>query len=240
MDDAVAKPPRKGLPFYRLYLLSGTKSPPTDRRGEHLLRLQRAGARTCASLLEMLYVPVGRSGGQDECYLLYENYDEFKAAAEFAPTLDEAPLETASSAVGAEASFRAGVALFLRIMGEGAIVDRGRVDECEHHLAEATQSTQLSPLRRWAAGILAGRLVSEYRYDYVGARSYCRQAERAAEIGSIEQMTSQWWQADVFIQEGKTDDAMAVYRSILAAQEGRGSSQIVRRSRAILEQRHKP
>jgi hypothetical protein len=116
-------------------------------------------------------------------------------------------------------------------------VDRELVDECEHHLAQATQSAELSPLRRWAAGILAGRLVSEFRYDYPTARSYYRQAERAARSGSVERMTARWWQADGLAREGMTRESRVAYETIVAEYgKNWGDSHIVRRTRAILDQ----
>ena len=233
-----AKPTLPQRPFYQLYLLSGSGSDVADHRGDSALQLENAGTRACSHLLDMLYPPLGRSGRSDECYLLYENRAEFEAAVKLAPWLDTPPLDSAPPTIGADASFRTGVGLLLKILEQGALVDHGQVDECELHLAAATQSRQLPPLRRWAAGILAGRLVAEYRYDYSTARSYYRQAERAAAPNSLEQMTARWWHADALAQEDKTRDATNAYRAILKTYGAKWkNSHIVRRARAILDKR---
>ena len=260
----VPKPDRRAMPFYQLYLLqaasdqpaAGATSAPTARasevpgaeadaatgghRGEYVLELRRASAAACAALLEMLYVPAGRSGSLSECYLLYENFAEFEGAVGFAPNLDLTIPEDASAAVGAKTAFEAGAAGFLRILELGAVVDQPFIAGCERNLAEAAQSAELSPQLRWAAGILAGRLVSDYRYDYAAARSYYRQAERAAAPKSLENMTSRWWLADTFLQEGKAGDADDLYKSLLADYEPKWKdSHIVRRCRAATDHRRK-
>jgi hypothetical protein len=233
----VAGGPRGGQRlFYRLYFRSGpAASQPADTRGERVVDLRRAEAWACASLLEMLYVPMGRSGSHNECYLIYESPTEFEAAAAFAPQLDVGRPGDSATALGPEASFNKGVGLLLYIVGQGAIVDRGLVDECEHRLAAAAQSGQLAAPIRWAAGILAGRLVSEYRYDYATARNYYRQGEQAASAQSVEQMIARWWHADALSLVGNTAGARSCYEAIVktygAAQE---RSHVVQRAKAIL------
>ncbi len=233
---AAPKPRTAHRSFYQLYLLSGARKAPSEERGEYAVRLEHARARPCSGLLEMAYVPVGRSGSEDECYLLYENRAEFEAAVALVKSFDVAPLDAAPASVGAEASFRSGTGLFLRILEQGALADRDLVDACEHRLAAATQTRQLPPLHRWAAGVLAGRLVAEYRYDYAAARSYYSQAERAAAPASIEHMTTRWWYADAFMKEGGAQEAVKVYKEILDTYGGKWKdAQIVRRTKAILD-----
>jgi len=233
----VAIPPvPKTRPYYQLYLLSDKPSP-GPQRGEAHVRLNRATAQPCARLLEMLYVPLGRSGSSQECYLIYEQREEFEAARTLAPLLDLKPDARATSTVGPEAAFKAGIAAMLWIIDQGAIVDRAVIDRCEHHLAEASQAAHLSRRKRWAAAVLGGRLLSDYRYNYGGARRDFNQALRLSKEGSIEAMTAQWWRADTFVQEGKTAQADAAYRTILRnnADQWPGS-QIIARSKAILKQ----
>ena len=95
------------------------------------------------------------------------------------------------------------------------VFDAEQVTACERHLASATQSQELPAPLRWTAGILAGRLIASYRYDYAGARSYYRQAQRAAEPGSLEEMTARWWYADALTREGENSSARAAYDAIL-------------------------
>jgi hypothetical protein len=183
----------------------------------------------------MLYVPVGRSGSEHETYLLYEDRAEYQAASNLAPALDVAPLKEATSTVGPEAAFRAGIGLLLHILDSGATVPPAIVDACERRFAEAAQAASLPVVMRWASAILAGRVVSEYRYDYAGARSYYQQAERVAAKDAIALRTTRWWMADAFVQEGKRKEAAAIYEEILDSSET-FDSQIARRSKAILAQ----
>jgi hypothetical protein len=263
---ATARPPKatsSALPFYQLYLLQSESPPPPSggeqapleekvdasgvateaaggHRGEYVLELRHAGASACATVLEMLYVPAGRSGSAAECYLLYEDYAEFAAAAGFVANLDVPALADVTAGVGARAAFDSGVAKYLRIIDAGAIVDPALVDGAERGLAEAAQSSGLTAHVRWAAAILAGRLVSDYRYDYSAARSYYRQAERVAGTNSLENMTARWWQADAFLQEGRTGDADEIYKGLLAEYEQQWKdAHIVHRCRAALQPRRK-
>ncbi len=229
----------KVLPFHSLYLTSGAASEEVQP-GEQRIALARAPARECAALLEMLSVPMGRSGSERECYLIYEEVDEFEAAKTLASLLDETPTAKGGSTVGAEAAFKAGVAELLWLVGQGAMADAETVDSCERHLAEAVQSEGLSTTHRWAAGLLAGRLASEYRYDYALARSYYRQAASVAAPGGLESMTVQWWVADSLVQDGKPAEARGIYEAIVRTYGGKwDKSHIVRRSTARLEQRPK-
>lgn len=227
------------LPFHHLYLTSGVE-PKEAQAGEHRLALRQAPARECATVLEMLYVPMGRSGSESECYLIYENLDEFEAAKAVAPLLDEAPIAAAAAVVGPEAAFKAGVAELLWILGQGAQPDAKAVEACERHLVESLQSSQLLPTWRWAAGLLAGRVASEYRYDYGSARNYYQQAAAVTAPDGLESMTARWWTADSLAQEGQTPEARDAYRAIVSTYgEKWGRSHIVRRSKARSEQRPK-
>ncbi|MCZ6681679.1 MAG: hypothetical protein O7B26_00740 [Planctomycetota bacterium] len=223
-------------PFQQLYLLSGSAAGQTGR-GDQSVSLTLVSARACAGVLESLYVPTGRLGAQDESYLIFEEEESFRGAGAFAPTLDVKPLESASPPEGPDASFVSGIGLYYGVYANGAVVDRTLVDVCERHLAVAAQSEQVSARKRWAAAVLAGRLVAEYRYDDGAARSYYRQAERVSEDGSIEQMTARWWVADALVRQGDQDAAARVYQTIVEAYADRPESEIVRRAKAWLEQR---
>lgn len=219
--------------FYHVYLVSGGTKPVDDP--EHRLQLNHAGARTCARMLEMLYVPVGRSGGATESYLLFENRDEFDAAWRMAPALDVPPLREAPATVGPEEAFRAGLGLLHHLLDSGAVVSTGLIEAGERRLVEGAQSESLPAVLRWASAILAGRIASEYRYDYATARSYYQQAQRLAGNDAIGVRTAQWWTADALAQEGQRKEAAAIYEEILESTDII-DSQIIRRSRAILAQ----
>jgi hypothetical protein len=229
---------RADLPFYQLYLAGGDQAR-EEQPGERRLNLRNANPRACASLIEMLYVPMGRSGSADECYLIYESPAEFEAAIALVPTLDLPALNALTATVGAGAAFKTGVSQMLFILAQGAVVDSKLIDDCERHLVEALQSTQLSAPDRWVAGIMAGRLASEFKYDYPSAKSYLQQAQQASAAGSMEQMTALWWSADSLVQEGKAAEARDVYQRIVRDYSEWKSSQIVRRSQARLDDRRK-
>ncbi len=240
-QPAGQRPSRSDRLFYNLYLLSAqAEDTPTDR-DTSFIKLHNAGARTCASLLEMLYVPLGRSGSVDECYLIYERPDELAAARDFAPKLDIRPADKNAPVAGPEAPLANGVACFLHILDCGAVVDRAVIALCRRNLAEAAQSSRIAARERWAAAILAARLASEYEYDYAAARSYCDQARRFAEAQSIERMIADWWRADTFMQEGKTPDAVEAYEELIDAHiDRRAGSSIITRSEAILKKLERP
>jgi len=222
--------------FHNLYLVSARSNDAHADRDETQIKLHDAGARTCASLLEMLYVPLGRSGSSDECYLIYERPDELAAARDFASKLDIRPAEQNAPVAGPEAPLVNGVACFGHILESGALVDRAVIELCRRNLAEAAQSSQLTALQRWAAAIFAARLASEYEYDYVAARNFCNQARRYTDADSIERMTADWWRADTFVQEGKTPDAIEAYEELIDAHlHRRSDSNIIARSEAILK-----
>jgi hypothetical protein len=236
---AVDATPNAAMPFYHLYLVSGVE-PKEAQPGEYRVALRYAPARACAAALEILHVPMGRSGSENESYLIYEDVDQFQAAKEMAVLLDEPPAEPAASTVGAEGAFKAGIAELLRILDQGVQVDAKTIDACERHLAEALQSSELSTAKRWAAGLLAGRLVSEYKYDYVLARSYYRQAGGLVAPAALESLALWWWTADAFAQEGKSSDARAIYQAIVKTYGERwDKSQVVRRAKSRSEQKSK-
>jgi len=226
-------------PYYQLYFISDGNTGEEDR-GTESITLNRANARLCASLVEMLYIPLGRSGSHSECYLLFEEIDEFRAVMAIAPTFDRTPLETAPKTIGAKAAFQAGIGMFLGIIKQGVAVEPSSVASCERLFVEALQSNQLTAGERWSAGILAGRVVSEYRYDYATAASYYRQALQHAAPGSLEEMSGRWWRADAFTQQGLEKEAGSEYRTIVRTFEDKWPhSHIVNRARSILRKAKK-
>ncbi len=228
--------PAHRSPFYQLYLFSDDHTADANRGDYHLV-LKHVSARSCARLLEALYVPAGRLGSDAESYLLYEDTDEFDAARAFAPTADVAPRTSADTAVGPEASFRAGIATYYGVLSQGALVTPVLVETCERYLATAAQAEHLDPRTRWAAAILAGKMASEYRFDYDAARSDYKQAERYSNEGSIEQMTARWWLADILIQQGSRPDARPLLEAIIVDGAKWEQSQIVRRAKVRLSKK---
>lgn len=221
--------------FYRLYLLGESEREPTAR-GECHYRLNHANARACAAMLGMLYVPIGCSGSEAERYLIYEQREEFEAACRGIEMLDVTPAASVATADETRGPLRSGIALFLHLINEGAIVDRSLIEPCERRLAEAAHLPETPTIERWAAAIFAGRLLSDFRYDYAGARSYFTQARRYVKAGSVEALTADWWRADTFAQEGKAREARAAYERLVENYSTRwAQSQGVVRSAAKLK-----
>lgn len=210
--DQLVTARKDARPFYQLYLVSETDGKPVER-GEHVQRLKRVGARTCAMALESLCVPLGRSSNATECYLIYEDRNEFDAALALAPLLDISVNTTAASSASAD-PFSNGVGAYYAVIEKGPIVERTLIEAADKRLAEAVQSSQLSNIQRWTASILAARLMMDYRYDYPAARSYCMQAERLCTTGTLEMFTSWYWRAEALNQEGNTAEAAGLRRRI--------------------------
>lgn len=188
----------------------------------------------------MLYVPVGRPGSLTETYLIFENRAEFDAAASFAPKLDVLPSASPGEASAGQAGRSAGLSMFMEILESGVVVEDSLVLACERKLASLCEGGGLSPVDRWAAGILAGRLAASYRYDHVAAKAHYELAEKAVPQGSIEAMTCQWWKADALVEQGKPAEASVVLDGIISSfGEKYRDAHIVRRAKDTLEQQRK-
>ena len=227
-------------PFYQLYLTSSEKAP-GEPRGEHRIQLHTAPARACAAVLEMLTIPLGRSGNDEECYLLFEDRGEFDIAVDIAAMLDVPAVQKPTTAQNPEGAFNIGLGQFYAVLQRGVVVDRALIDATEKRLAEALLSSELDSPKRWAAGVLACRLMSEYRYDYAAARGYASQAEQLAAPDSFEQLVAIYWRADTWVQEGKPSNAAPLYQKIVETYGPRVmNSQIVRQAKAgVKEKRRK-
>lgn len=207
--DELIRSKQEQRPFYQLYLLSRSESAGAER-GEKRVALKFAKARPCATLLEMLCVPLGRSGNLDECYLLYEDRNEFDFAAELIGLIDCPAVDAAPALATPDQSYAAGIGLMLTIAERGAVVEQALIESAEKRLAEALLSTTLSADRRWAAGVMASRLCCEYKYDYAAAIGYASQAQNLARDQSIQRFTAMYWRADALSHGGRAGEAAAI------------------------------
>lgn len=205
-------PRRQVRSYYQLYLISPGADP--EEHADQALHLRSAKARPCAVLLEMLCVPLGRSGNPAKCYLLYEEQTELDDALHLGPLLDVAPATAPRSTSGPGDSFELGVALMLAIVEQAAVVDSALVNAAAKSLTQALQAETLDAERRWVAGVLASRLMSEYKYDQGSARLLAQEAEAVASPGSREQFTAMYWRADALNQAGKSAEATVLYQEI--------------------------
>ena len=199
-------------PYYQLYLVSSGAA--QEERPDQVLELRFAKARPCAVLLEMLCVPLGRSGNPEQCYLLYEDRNEFQEAQRLAPMLDVRALRSPAASAGPEEAFAVGVGMMMTVTEQAAVVDNSLVNAAIKRLTEALQAESLDIDRRWAAGVLASRLMCEYKYDHGGARLLAQDAEAVAPASSLQQFTAMYWRADALVQDGKTAEAAALYQEI--------------------------
>lgn len=221
-------------PFYHLYLVTSESSAGTERNEARVV-FQKATPRLCGALLEMLYVPMGRSGSGNETYLIYEQREEFASAHEAAPRLDVA----ASVGEGAGA-WEQGVAGLQMLVSQGAVVDKGVIARAESSFASVVRGGAATTDQRWAAAIFAGKIAADYRYAYSDARAFFEEAMRLAKPESIEAMTAEWWRADTFMQESALSDANEAYDEILNNYTAAWpKSHIVARSHAILRKNEK-
>jgi hypothetical protein len=145
---------------------------------------------------------------------MYEQREEFEAAAALAHELDAAPIMHPRKAVGGEASFQAGLAMYYGILEATMSAPPALVEAAENALSEAVQTESLQAKKRWVAGILAGKLAGEYRYDDAAAARYFSQAGRATEPNTLEAMSALWWRARLLVQQHRNEEADGLLRAI--------------------------
>lgn len=238
-DSAEAPTAVPNRAYYQFYLISGPGGEP-ELRGEQQIVLKLVSARTCATVLEVLCVPLGRSGSEHECYLLYEDHAEFDAATRLAPALDVAPLVKPGSGTEGMEAFESALGLFYGLIDAGPPVNRALVGTAERQFAEAARTESLDAERRWAAAILSARLASEYRYDYTAAAAACAGALKLAGKHSLEALVALYWEADACSLAGKKAEAQRMYEEILAIAGTRTArSELTRRAREALSKTQK-
>lgn len=221
--------------FQYLYLVAEGSEISESARREARVTLRNIDPRSCGTLLEMLYVPMGKSGSRRETYLMFEQPDEFERAMAFAPMLDVSSTDESSGGV-----WQKGVACLLALIESGPAPDKGLIGRCELNLAEIVQAESAGQMKRWAAAIFAGRVATDFRYEYGAARDYYAQAARFAEAGSIEALTAEWWIADSYTQQAATRSANEAYEDILDGYTHLyPKSQIIQRSSAVLRKNRK-
>jgi len=182
-----------------------------------------------ASILEVLYPPMGRSGSDVESYLIYEQREEFDAARGMVSALDVPAGES-----GERGAFETGVGMYYSILGQDASVDRALVKSCQARLDEARQAAGADRTRRWAAAILKGRLATEYTYDYREAVAAFDDAAQIGSPGTLEEMVARWWAADALRMEGGKAKARQHLEEIVRSGGKWPQSQIFRRAKAAL------
>jgi hypothetical protein len=245
-DESESAPPARDLmrsrqesrPYYQLYMVSSGAA--REEHPDETLNLRFAKARPCAVLLEMLCVPLGRSGNPEQCYLLYEDRNEFHEAQRLAPMLDVRAVSSPAAPANPEEAFALGVGMMMTVVEQAAVVDNSLVNAAVKRLTEALQAESLDVDRRWAAGVLASRLMCEYKYDHGGARLLAQEAEAIAPALSLQQFTAMYWRADALMQDGKTAEAAALYQDINKRYGPKvTSSQLIKQPKAAAKYKRK-
>ncbi len=217
--------------FHQLYLVSEAaplKSSDTVRR----VRVQHAAARIVARIVEQVYLPVGSGGSEHQFYLIFQDRDEWTAAAELVPLVD---VDEADMEADPLAPYCMGLSHLRDVLGAGAAPPDQLVERCGTLLTEAARSPNLDAGRRFAAAILAGRVASDHRYDYVAARSLYDEAARHSETGTVQRLAALWWKAESYDLEGNPSAARAEWDRIVQEYGHRTYSQAVQRARTGLE-----
>lgn len=222
-----AAPVPSSRAFYQLYFVSGATQS-SESRGEFQVHVKDGSARAAGTLIEWLYPPIGRSGSRDDCYLLYENSNEFQAASQFSKLLSD-------GSTGLASELSSPVTMSYQLIDGGPVADHDVIDKCVKAWSDVP-SDKLPENQKWAAAIITGKLLADYQYDYAKARNFFTQAAQFVPDGSLEKKTALWWTAEAFSHEGNRPAAIAEYEKILSIYgEKEENTQIVKRAEAAID-----
>lgn len=223
-------------PCYQRVLLLSEPLPADDPAGLRCVRLARANARDVGRLLSWMYSPCGPAGSRTRYCLVYPSAREADAAARLAAELDVAPAgsdDGRAVKAGLEA-WALGVGL---LYGGGGLedLDPPRIRRVEASLAKVLTDQEIPAIRRWAAGMLCGRVVAGYGRDYAAAERYFAAAEEQAVAGSLEQAAAWLARAGNHIQNGESRAAREILARIIEGERFRDTEVFDRAGRALRE-----
>ncbi|HOB75931.1 MAG TPA: hypothetical protein PKG54_15560 [Phycisphaerae bacterium] len=225
------------LCYYQVVLLSGEAraDAPTGLR---CVPLARAQAEAVGRTLALLYPPSGPAGTTTRFCLVYPSAAEAEAAARMALELDVAPASGAESRPAATQPAQAwslGVGL-LQATSASAGTARQWLRRAEAALSEALADHNAHPIRRWAAAMLAARIVEDHLDDLAAAERYLLAAEAQASPGSLEQMAAVFARATNQIQQGRPQAARPLLRQVLTGFNPHRNTELYERAdRALRE-----
>lgn len=219
-DPTIATAEPSGDAYYQLYISDGASQRPGTANARRAI-LKNLPPRIAAQVVAQLYVPIGMGGGDDEPYLIFQDADEFRAAADAVPLVD-----------GGGATFGKAMAMLADLLKSGSSPARDRVSECQAAFAETAAGAATSQRERWAAAMLAGRLASDQLYDYAGANAFFDQASELSAPGSVERLSSRWARAENLEMSGDRNAAHQEYQKIASEFAGHARSQAVQRAKA--------
>jgi hypothetical protein len=228
--EATAEPDE----LYRLELLSETAVAQTTGNISRL-QVHHARASHLAEVLEMLLPGLGRGGTEQRYYLLYESKTVWSLAAHFAALLDAEPVDpgTVTAASTPEATFAAGVGLIL----SSRRLSTEQVRRAETLLVAVAQAESAERSMRWASAMLAGRLLSEARFerfDFDGATEHFLIAQSYSQPTSFPQMVAVLARADMHQQIGQAGEAQKLRVRVMNEYANHADTNVYRRIRKEL------
>jgi hypothetical protein len=200
--------------FYRLELInepSSAEAPPRVAR----LWFQSAPAGSAAKLIELLYVPIGTGGSEIQHYLVYQSSVMWTAAADIANAFDVRPADQipARVSVNVNDTFRKAVAVAQIAMAPGKL-NKPALDNAVELFNHVAVDESASPKLRWAAAVLAGRLLADFAFDPDAAAEYFYLAQGHAPDASVERMTALYYRAEIMRQTNRPQDAQPILDEI--------------------------
>jgi len=225
--------------LFRLELLS---APGELRRESNVSRLKLARTRAVdvAAVIEMLLPGMGRGGSDDRHYLLYQSETVWRLASHFAGLADVEPVEglPGETPTSAPEAFGKGVGMVYAMLRPGRR-EAQRVLRAESLLNAAVQAETAERSVRWAAAMLAGKLLSAARFDqfdFEGARKHYLVAQTHSEPTSFPHMVALFARAKTYEQAGQPDEARKLHQRIAAEFVQLAGSSLYQQVRRGLEQ----
>lgn len=216
--------------FYQLVLLS-EPSPLDTAPGVRMVRLRHGAARRLGNMLAMLYLPAGPTGSANRFTLVYASAAEWAAAGRAADIFEQALAGATSKPVGG-VEFDAAAAGAYDILASTG--DRERAAAGVEQLRRVAQDRGQKRWFRWAAGVLAGRIMADVLQDPPAAAQLFHIAGAAAQPGSLEQMSAIFAEAQARLAAGEGGPARRLLtRAVSEFDSFRDTEVFVRARRAL-------
>ncbi len=227
--DPATRPDAVAPQFYQLVLLS-EPSPLDTAPGVRMVRLRHGAARRLGHMLAMLYLPAGPTGSANRFTLVYPSAAEWAAAGRAADIFEQALAgATSKPAGGVEFAAAAGAYDILASTG-----DRERAAAGVEQLRRVAQDRGQKRWFRWAAGLLAGRIMADVLQDPPAAAQLFHIAGAAAQPGSLEQMSAIFAEAQARLAAGESGPARRLLtRAVSEFDAFRDTEVFVRARRAL-------
>jgi hypothetical protein len=225
-------PPK--VAFHQLVLLNDS---PAGMELEAVIEfeLSQVPARRAGELAASIYLPTGPAGTDHRYTLIYPTRAECAAALSLIEQLDVAPIDAVPATLPNDPgqAFDIGIGLIY-----GAPSGGGRRTEqlrqAESALRTALGATDQPALRRWAAGMIAGRLQSRQLGDDQQALAHFVEAGRLIGVGWLEQMAALYALARTQAKLGQLDQARYTLAHMIEAYRPFEATEVYRRATDLL------